>query len=134
MSRYLLDTTVLIDFSKRREPALSLVLRLIADDEEIGACPINIGEFYTGLAPADRHVWDEFLDALYFWPISPAAARQAGIWRYDLARQGIALSMTDALIAAVAQAEDAVLLTANDRHFQELDIRLVPVANLPTDD
>ena len=134
VSRYLLDTTVLIDFSKRREPALSLVRQLLARREELGVCPINVGEFFTGLTSADRLVWDEFLDLLYYWPISFAAARQAGIWRYDFARQGLALSMTDALVAAVALLENAILLTGNVKDFPMPEIRVVAIANLLIDE
>ena len=54
MSRYLLDTNILIDFSKRREPAFSFVQRAIATGDELGVTAINVAEFYAGLAPSEQ--------------------------------------------------------------------------------
>ena len=64
--------------------------------------PINGAEFYDGLGQAELAVWDQFFAALRYWPISRAAAHQAGQWRYQFARAGRPLSTSDTLIAAVA--------------------------------
>jgi predicted nucleic acid-binding protein len=97
MSRYLLDTDVLIGFSKGREPAFSFVHQAIADGDELGVTAINVAEFYSGLPPQQRATWDALFGALEYWGISPEAAKQAGSWRYDFARRGQQLSTTDAL-------------------------------------
>ena len=41
MTRYLLDTTALIDFSKNREPARSRILHLIGTADELGVSPTD---------------------------------------------------------------------------------------------
>lgn len=51
MARYLLDTSVLIDFSKGREPAQSRILQLIHGGDEIGVCSIIVAEFFSGVIP-----------------------------------------------------------------------------------
>ncbi len=131
MSRYLLDTTALIDFSKRREPAFSLVHRLIAQGEELGVCSVNVGEFYTGIRAADRPLWDQFFAAVRYWEITQEAARQAGIFRHDFARLGVALSMTNALIAAVALERQAILVTGNSKDFPMPELQLLPLRDSP---
>jgi predicted nucleic acid-binding protein len=127
MSRYLLDTTALIDFSKGKEPAFSLIHRFIEHGDEVGVSPINVTEFYAGLAPAQREVWDAFFEPLLLWPISLAAAKQAGRFRYDFARRGITLSTTDALVAAVAREVGATLVTSNVKDYPMDEVSLLPL-------
>ena len=127
MTRYLLDTSALIDFSKGREPARSEILALIAGGDEIAVCPINVAEFYAGIPPDQRPDWDTFFRALGYWHISREAARQAGSIRYDFARQGQPLSTADTLIAAVAQEKGAVIVTNNVKDFPMPGIRLRPL-------
>ncbi len=127
MSRYLLDTTALIDFSKGREPAYSLVRRFIENGEEVGVSPINVAEFYSGLAPSQYPVWDEFFEPLILWPISLAAARKAGRFRYDFARKGVSLSTTDTLVAAVALEHRATLVMSNVKDYPMDEVELLPL-------
>jgi predicted nucleic acid-binding protein len=127
MSRYLLDTTALIDFSKRREPAFSLVHRFLQNGDELGVSPVNVAEFYAGLAPSQHAVWDEFFEPLLLWPISLAAAKQAGRFRYNFARQGVSLSTTDTLVAAVAREQRAIIVTSNARDYPMDDVTLLPL-------
>ena len=127
MSRYLLDTTALIDFSKGREPALSLVRRFIENGEEVGDSPINVAEFYSGLAPTQWDVLDEFFEPLILWPISLDAARTAGRFRYDSAREGVSLSTTDTLVAAVALEHRATLVTSNVKDYPMDEVELLPL-------
>ncbi|MFN8525758.1 MAG: type II toxin-antitoxin system VapC family toxin [Chloroflexota bacterium] len=126
MSRFLLDTTTLIDLSKGREPATSAVFSLIERGDELGVCAVNVAEFFTGVPPAERSIWTEFFSLLDFWPITPAAGRRAGIWRHDYGRQGLTLSSTDTLIAAVASENNAVVLTRNVKDFPMPEISARP--------
>ncbi len=125
MTRYLLDTPILIDFCKAYEPTFSSVLRMIESDDDIALCAVVVAEFYFGLAPQERIRWSEFLDSLLFWQETLEVAKQAGIWRYEFARRGISLSTPDLLVAAVAHVNNAVLVTNNLRDFPMEEIRLL---------
>lgn len=125
MARYLLDTNILIDFSKAHEPVRSQVLTWISSGDELGVCPVNVAEFYAGLPPAARPVWDAFVRRLRYWEITSAAARQAGIWRYDFARRGVALSTADTLVAAAAQDRGAIVVTNNVKDFPMGGVQLL---------
>ena len=124
MTRYLLDTSALIDFSKGREPTHSRLLALI-EAGTVAVCAVTIAEFYAGLPPENRSQWRRFLATLPHWVITREAAERAGSYRYDLARQGRALSLADALLAAVAQEHGAVLITENTKDFPMPGIRLL---------
>jgi tRNA(fMet)-specific endonuclease VapC len=130
MARYLLDTTILIDFSKGYEPTTSWVLERVDHGDDLGVSPINVAEFFAGLDPDQHARWDEFFLLIGFWPIDLAIARRGGSIRLEHARKGIQLSETDTLIASVAEAYHAVLVTANVKDFPMETITLIrpPIA------
>lgn len=118
MTRYLLDTSALIDFSKGREPATSLVLQLITEGDDVGVCAVNVAEFSAGLPPEARQQWRDFLMAVSYWDAGQAVAQQAGTWRYQFAVRGTPLSTADVLIAAVAHEQRATSSPATSRIFR----------------
>jgi len=125
MARFLLDTSVIIDYARAREPSYSLINTMIRSSDDIGTCAIVVAEFFSGIAPSDRDVWQEFFGGLDYWAIEHSVAERAGFYRYTFARQGIALALPDMLIAAVAVMEDAILVTSNERDFPMTDISLL---------
>lgn len=127
-ARYLLDTTVLIDISKEAQPISAQIDALLRGVDVVGVCAVNVAEFFSGLAPADRVPWFAFIDRLTYWEISTATASQAGILRYASARQGRTVSTQDALIAATAIQEGASLITRNVKDFM---IRGLSLHRLP---
>ncbi len=125
MSSYLLDTTVLIDYSKGREPARARIDAWIQGGDDLGVCAINVAEFYAGVLLPARAQWDHFFSLLHYWPITLAAARQAGLWRHEFARRGVALSTPDTLVAAVASDQRALLVTDNPKDYPMAGVQLV---------
>src|SRR5438874_13115668 len=95
------------------------------DSEQVAVCPVVLVEFYSGLAPAERAQWDTYFATLDFWDHSESASRQAGRFRYDAARRGVALGVGDALVAATALEHDAAILTDNVRDYPMAGIRLL---------
>jgi predicted nucleic acid-binding protein len=125
MTRFLLDTDALIEFSKQREPASSRIISWIEEGETVGACAITVAEFAAGLSATQLKDWEEFLTSLTYWEIGPHVAMQAGQDRYTFAKQGMAISITDCLIAAVARHEQAFVVTGNVKHYPMDDVRVL---------
>jgi len=125
VARYLLDTTVLIDYFHGNRSVTELISMLNEEGHFLGVCGINIAEFYSGLSSLERQQADEFIRALEFYSITLAEAKRAGQYRYDFARRGVNLNMADTVIAAVAVEENATLVTGNLRHFPMPEIRLM---------
>jgi predicted nucleic acid-binding protein len=117
VSRYMLDTSVLIDLSKSAGTTRSTIRSWIDGGDEIGVCGIQIAEFYRGLAPDERPIWGAFFDDLLCWEVSLDATKRAGIDQYDFDRRGTTISTPDAIITAVAREQSAVLVTNNVRDF-----------------
>ncbi|MDE2994260.1 MAG: hypothetical protein OXU67_10295, partial [Chloroflexota bacterium] len=71
----------------------------------------------------------EFFKNLRYWDITKEAAIRAGQLRYEFARQGITLSTPDTLIAAVAEEQEAVIVTDNVKDYPAKGMRLLSLRN-----
>ncbi len=127
MGRYLLDTSALIELERKREPASARLRALISGGEEVGTCAVVSAEFCSGLAPELIPRARRLFASMHFWDITIATSLIASRYRYDFARRGIQLATTDALIAAVAYEQGAVIVTVNVRHFPMSDIVVMPI-------
>lgn len=127
MALYLLDSDAVID-ELHRVPATGLLLRrLTAEGQRLCTCDVVIAEIYAGLQPKDEPRAQGLLSALLYLTTSQEAAQQAGRWRYQFARAGLALASTDVLIAATALSRGATIVTGNVRHFPMLEVSLLPL-------
>jgi len=127
MAKYLLDADAVIDLLNGFPPAVRLIAQFHEDGDELAISEITVAEVYSGLRTADEAVAVQFFDGCTYLAPSLAAARRAGQFRNAMLRRGIALSITDALIAATAW-EHAHVLVTGDAVFQYLpDIEIVPL-------
>ena len=64
------------------------------------------------MRPGEEAVTAALIDRLLYYDVTKEIAKQAGALRYQWRRQGHALSLADATIAAVALHHNLALLTA----------------------
>lgn len=133
MSRYLLDTNILSDPTKPA-PSQPLAAWLAEQaEEDLFIASLSVAEIWRGVQekPAGRK-----RDALEHWftgpngpqsvfagRILPFDERAAMIWGQLMAdgtRAGRPRSALDMILAAVADANRCILVTANERHFAGL--------------
>lgn len=127
MTRYLLDTDVLIDFSKGVEPVSERLLGWIDGTDSVGVCAVSVAEFYSGL-PAERGPeWETFFRSLTYWDIPLETAMQAGQDRYRQSRSGRTVTTTDALLSAAARFHGATLVTTNLKDFPGDDLVVLSI-------
>lgn len=115
--RFLLDSNVVMNWLKGKEPALSLVKHLGQRRYEVALNAIVIAEVHTGVHDEDRESIDALLSTLYYWPIEAPVARLAGQLRWAFARRGMQFDVQDMLIGAHARYLDETLVTDNIRDF-----------------
>jgi predicted nucleic acid-binding protein len=127
VARYLLDSDAVIDHLKGVGPTIALVDTLINGRNILCTCDVVLAEVYTGLPPAARDAAEQFLATLDFLPSVPEIGRQAGLWKYQFARQGTTVALTDALIAATALHWGATVVTGNPRHYPMAEVSLLPL-------
>jgi predicted nucleic acid-binding protein len=110
------------------------LLSWIESGEPLAVNAISVAEFYAGLRPEEAQEWEEFISALTYWQISLQAAKQAGQDHYTFARKGITITITDALMAAVAREHNAVLVTNNVKDYPMPDLTLRPLISEEKED
>ncbi len=127
MASYLLDTDAVIDYVAAIPDSVSLIRGLFERGDALCVSAVVVAEVYSGLAPAATDRVQPFLEACTFLPTGYEEARQAGRWRHDFARRGIALSTTDMLVAATAVAYRAAIVTGNAKDYPMEGVTVVPL-------
>lgn len=117
MARYLLDTDVLVDFSRLVEPALSRISAMIRDGDEIGVYAVQLAEYYAGERRGKHPEMDALFSRIPCWALSPETAIRAGEYRYAFARRGRTIGTPDAINAAVAWEMRATIVTRNVKDY-----------------
>ena len=123
MSRYLLDTCVLIDVLRSRRQAIAFVEGL---EGEPWVSVVTAAELLAGQrSPAERSKIGQLLEELVVADVVLEIAVLAGTFCRDF-RQTHGVEIPDALIAATAKVHGVRLVTRNLRHFPMLDDVVVP--------
>ena len=120
---FLLDTNTLIYFFKGQGKVAEHLFAVAPG--EVAISSVSLYEIEVGIAksaqPAKRRrQFDTFLAAVSVFPFDLTAARAAATLRVDLERRGLPIGPLDNLIASVALAHRATLVTRNTREFSRL--------------
>jgi predicted nucleic acid-binding protein len=123
--RYLLDSTVHIQWARGVPTTREWLLTALLGDDDLLTSAISVSEVYAG-----AHIGELERLAMYFGemdvlPVSHADAVVAGRMRSNRARRGRQLHLADALIAAPALERKLTVVTANARDFEGLGIDVV---------
>jgi predicted nucleic acid-binding protein len=124
VTRYLLDTSFLIDYLRDDPIAVARFEQFFELADEIVVNEIVVCEARTGLAEAQVAEFEAMLEPAEFVQPGPQTALQAGRWRAESRRRGYVLSLADALVASAADASDAAVLTRNLRDFSLTPVRV----------
>jgi predicted nucleic acid-binding protein len=123
VTAHLLDTCVLIDYLRDREPAVHAIRHLAARPS---VSVVTMAELYAGIRNERERDRIEALPAvLAICDVDLEIARLAGSYLLQY-RRSHGVGMPDALIAATARVHGARLVTRNTRHFPMLDDLLMP--------
>jgi len=123
MTRYVLDTTFVIDHLRGDAAAIERFSRLFEDGDEPVINEVVACEAWSGAPLAGDPALESLMRVVEFVQPGPGSAQRAGIWRQGARSRGHVLSLADALIAAAAEG-DAIVLTRNVRDFALTPIRI----------
>lgn len=121
---YLLDTNICIALLKSKERELIRKLRLHSPSD-IGLCSIVKAELLYGARHSERVVQnlsllEKFFSQFESLPFDDLAAEYYGSIRETLAHLGTPVGANDMLVAAIAQANNLVLVTRNQEEFSRI--------------
>ena len=122
--RFLLDSTFLIDYLGREPSAVGRWRELFEAGHEPVLDAVVVCEVRAGLVAADEPRLAALLEPSEFVQPEPASALRAGTWRQEARARRRTLPLADALIAAAADASDAVVMTRNARDFALTPVRV----------
>jgi tRNA(fMet)-specific endonuclease VapC len=131
VTRFLLDTTVLIAHLRGDEDVARFLLDLVGAGHVVGVCCVNVAEIERGIRPRERKAAEALLARLAYLPTTQEAAVRAGRYMAELARRGRTLHLADALVAATARTHGAVLVTDDVADFPMRDVRVVSPGGAP---
>jgi predicted nucleic acid-binding protein len=120
--RYLLDSTLLIDHANADTAAAALLNRLFSEGHELFTCDVITCETLSRGDPKHLLRIRGLLDALEYIATPPVAARWAGESRRKRHLKGGRRALGDALIAGVAHALGATVITRNRPDFDRQGI------------
>ncbi|BCG63966.1 MAG: tRNA(fMet)-specific endonuclease VapC [Methyloprofundus sp.] len=121
---YLLDSNVCIHLLNNRHSQIEKHFRR-SSPSEIALCSIVKAELIFGARHSKRVEANLQLLKYFFEPLSSLAfddrcAEEYGVIRADLSAQGKVIEPNDLLIAAIARANDVVLVTHNTKEFSRI--------------
>ena len=128
MATFLLDTTVIIDAINGKKNRNRSLIGLAEQGHMLACCPVNVAEVYAGLRPKEEARTAALLQSLQLYPLTFPVAELAGRLKNNYARKGKAISIADAMIAAVALHFRLTLITDNTKDFpmEALAIHTLP--------
>ena len=122
--KYLLDTNTCIRFLNGRAPT---VLEKLAatDDCGVAVCSVVKAEMFAGSEKSrdpqrSRNVQELFFARYQSLPFDDVAADEYGKIRAHLERRGTPIGPNDLMIAAIAMANDLILVTHNLDEFRRV--------------
>lgn len=118
----LLDTDVCIEILRGNE---AVIERRVETLDAVATTWMTACELYFGAANSEapqsnRALVDEFLATLAVHGLDQPAARHFGRLKAELRQRGEGLADADLLIASVALARGAIVVTGNRRHYERI--------------
>ena len=120
MKKILVDTDILIDYSKGYDRFLGDLLRKQEEGSvELFVTPVNIAEYMTDTGLSDYKGLEKAVAFFDFFTVKEIG-KTVGILAGQYLRDGKTDYLGDALVAAVAVDGGMTLVTRNIRHFQKI--------------
>ena len=125
LTRYLLDSNVVMYWLNGQEPAPALLAELNSRRDLLAINAVSVAETYSGIPPDDLERVDFLLAEFEYWPIDWAVARLAGEYRQKYASEGRKLPIPDVILGAHAISRDATLITNIVRDFPMPELKIL---------
>lgn len=124
MSKYLLDSDVLIWHLRGKSKIQNLVLSL-GRSALLSCSVLSVIEIEAGMHHGEEEATRELINSLQIEEVDLPVASLAGFFIKSYRSQGVTLDIVDATIAATAVKRGMVLVTANTKHYPMTEIELL---------
>jgi len=117
----LLDTSVLIDFFRKKDKSKTFLFKLGSDYLSFAVSSITLFEIYTGAHESQIELWDIFFKDVRVIPLDIHIAMLSAKIDLQLKRSNKRIDKADLFIAATAIYSDLPCATSNKKHFERID-------------
>ena len=121
---YLIDTDIII-WILRENKKYQDFLQKISEKEPLAISTITIAEIYKNVYPSEILKTENLISELPSLDVTSSVAKQAGLYWQQYVSKLKNLSITDCLIAATANVNNAALVSLNIKHFPMKDIQIL---------
>ena len=115
-----LDTSVLIDFYRKKDKSQSLFFKLTEQYSIFAVSAITEYELYLGNSQEQNIFWDDFFSRVIVLPFDSKAVKHAVNIYKQLKRENKLIPMPDIMIAGTAMKNNMLLATLNRKHFERI--------------
>ena len=125
--RHHLDTTFIIDWH-RQSPKIQVIrYEILAGTHEVSFDPVAETEYFAAprITRSRELTFASLATVAVRLPVSSEACRLAGAWLGKMDKRQRRRHFNDALIAAIATLDDAVLITADRRIARVFPLRVL---------
>jgi predicted nucleic acid-binding protein len=122
MTRYLLDTSFIVDHLRGTPEAVQRLRRIVEEGDTPFVNDVVTAEAWAGAPSADDRALTNLMEFLEFVAAGPMHAKAAGLWRARSRAAGHDIGIADALIAACASDSRASVLTRNVGDFAQTPV------------
>ncbi len=118
--RILVDTSAWIEFFRKKESAISLMVREALNlNQACYAGPIAVELFQGAKTSKEAEIIDQLLESIHYVEITRSHYHHAGEISHKTARSGKSFSIVDLILAVLAHDEQLTLLSL-DTHFKQI--------------
>jgi tRNA(fMet)-specific endonuclease VapC len=115
-----LDTSVLIEYYRKKDKAKSLFLKLTKDYSLFAVSTITEYEIYSGSNPEQDKFWDDFFKLVLVLPFDSETNKIAVKIARELKAKNKSIEIPDLFIASTALKNNLKLATLNKKHFERV--------------
>lgn len=117
----LLDTSVLIDFYRKKDKSKSALFKLSNTYQSFAVSVVTYYEVYIGTQPGQITFWDELFSKFTLLPFDLEVSNMAVTVFKNLKGKNKLVEIPDLFIAATALKHNLACLTLNRKHFIRID-------------
>ncbi|MBI4170895.1 MAG: type II toxin-antitoxin system VapC family toxin [Candidatus Aenigmarchaeota archaeon] len=128
-TKVILDTTVLVDFIRNNEDAVSFVKNL-SEKHEICTTDINVFELYYGAylsKQTDKNVAavKGIINTLIVFSTTEESMEISAKLLADLDKKGQKIEIKDVLVAGICLLNSCPIATQNKKHFERMGVKII---------
>ena len=116
-----LDTSVLIDYYRKKNKVKSLFFNLTEEYSIFAVSAITEYELYIGNSQEQNIFWNDFFSRIIVLPFDTKTVAQAMNIYKQLKQRNKLIDIPDIMIAATALQNRLPLATLNRKHFERID-------------